>query len=259
MITRFDSFWKRLSEAQRGVLVLDYDGTLAPFVEEPTRAVPYPSLVPPLQALARDPQTRLVIVSGRSIDSLRPLLPLNPLPELWGTHGFERLRPDGSYQTQRNSSQLAKVLDCLEQEFSQEGWLDRCEKKPASFAFHWRGEDPDSQKIHEAKARQIFQKWEGKEGFALFPFNGGIELRLAACTKGRAMQALLDEEEPHVPFAYLGDDHTDEDAFRVLRGRGLPLLVASEERSTAAAGRLSSTAEVESFLQNWLSYLKKAR
>src|SRR4051812_9867820 len=71
------------------LLVLDYDGTVAPFNTERMKALPRPDLVPVLQELARSPLVRLVFSSGRPVEELEALLPLDPLPELYGGHGWE--------------------------------------------------------------------------------------------------------------------------------------------------------------------------
>jgi Trehalose-phosphatase len=97
------AFFSRLRDAPSRVLLLDYDGTLAPFRVERDLAVPYPELMGPLRDLQEDGRTRMVVVSGRSLDNLRPLLGLTPSPELWGTHGWERQRPGGPVERRRSS------------------------------------------------------------------------------------------------------------------------------------------------------------
>src|SRR5438105_8801942 len=92
-----EDFFMRLQRAPQGVLILDYDGTLAPFREDPAAAEPYPGVRERLDAIMDNPRTRLVIVSGRWTKDLLPLLHLRRLPEIWGSHGWEQLRPDGQY------------------------------------------------------------------------------------------------------------------------------------------------------------------
>lgn len=82
-----DSFFARLAAAPRRALLLDYDGTLAPFKTKRQQAAPYPG-VPELLAAVRDAgRTRVVVISGRSVADLGRLLGLDALPELWGSHG----------------------------------------------------------------------------------------------------------------------------------------------------------------------------
>ncbi|MCD6525558.1 MAG: hypothetical protein J7K75_01025 [Desulfuromonas sp.] len=86
-----NTFWRQLATAKKAILMLDYDGTLAPFRVEREQAVPYPGVRELLTAIQADTETRLVIISGRAIDDLLPLLAFNPPPEIWGCHGWERL------------------------------------------------------------------------------------------------------------------------------------------------------------------------
>jgi hypothetical protein len=89
-------FFERCRQAPARVLMLDYDGTLAPFQVRPDRALPYSGVTELLDDIMMAERSRIVIVSGRPIRELLPLLNLPSRPELWGAHGWERLRPDGS-------------------------------------------------------------------------------------------------------------------------------------------------------------------
>jgi len=93
---QLQSFFERLNSRGGGALALDYDGTLAPFQVDRDAAVPYPgvaALIRDIQALGR---TRVVLISGRPAEEVRRLLGVEPAPEIWGAHGRQRLRPDGS-------------------------------------------------------------------------------------------------------------------------------------------------------------------
>src|SRR5215813_10629982 len=87
-------FFERLRGQKKRALLLDYDGTLAPFRTQRDEAVPYPGIRGALSAIMKTCQTRLVVISGRSIADLAPLLGLSPCPEMWGSHGWERKLPD---------------------------------------------------------------------------------------------------------------------------------------------------------------------
>src|SRR4051812_45469800 len=92
-----EDFFSRLPRAMQRVLMLDYDGTLAPFRENRAEAEPYPGVRECLDALMEDTRTRVVLVTGRWTKDLLPLLQLRRLPEIWGSHGWEQLRPNGQY------------------------------------------------------------------------------------------------------------------------------------------------------------------
>src|SRR2546429_9964529 len=93
----YGSFLDRLRSASARVLLLDYDGTLAPFSADRNLAFPYPE-VPDLLARIMAEGTRVVLISGRPARELLLLSGIHPHPEIWGSHGLERLKPDGSYE-----------------------------------------------------------------------------------------------------------------------------------------------------------------
>jgi trehalose-phosphatase len=83
-------------------------------------------------------------------------------------------------------------------------------------------------------------------------FSQGMELRLRSANKGDAVRKLLEELDPDTPVAYLGDDATDEQAFRVLNGRGLTVLVGPKQRFTSAQAWLRPPEELRAFLNDWV-------
>ncbi|HET9123045.1 MAG TPA: trehalose-phosphatase, partial [Acidiferrobacteraceae bacterium] len=93
--TDMERFFQTLSQASVRLLALDYDGTLAPFVEDPARAVAYPGVMSRLQQLLDERATRLIFLTGRRIHDLMPLLELDPMPEIWGAHGYEHRAEGG--------------------------------------------------------------------------------------------------------------------------------------------------------------------
>jgi trehalose-phosphatase len=92
-------------------------------------------------------------------------------------------------------------------------------------------------------------------------FDGGIELRAAGCDKGQVVRQVLAELDagPAGCVAYLGDDHTDEDAFRALQGRGLRVLVRPKWRTTAADLWLRPPEGLREFLARWADIRERAR
>ena len=110
--TTFDlnHFFKRLKSEPSNLLFLDYDGTLAPFKINPQEAIPYPGIRKILSQLIECDKTRLVIVSGRHTREIIPLLNLDTPPEIWGSHGLERLKPGGDYQIAEIIAQYRKFL-----------------------------------------------------------------------------------------------------------------------------------------------------
>src|SRR3954452_4418344 len=79
----------RLARVPQLLVACDYDGTLAPIVENPTDAVPLPEAVAALRALANLPQTKVAVISGRALRDLAVLSRLPSEINLVGSHGSE--------------------------------------------------------------------------------------------------------------------------------------------------------------------------
>jgi len=254
-------FWKRLENSARAILLLDYDGTLAPFRDERHRAVPYPGVGRLLDAIRAETATRLVIVSGRSLDDLIPLLDLSPPPELWGCHGWEQWQPGRGRKTGGLAPPVRKALGEALRLAGTENLAGHCEVKPASVAFHWRGLAEDQRPAAEAAIAVAWTPLTRTGDLELHPFDGGLELRVAGFHKGRVVELLLAEEgqkpgttpRDQLAIAFLGDDRTDEDAFKALKNRGLAVLVRAELRPTEAEVHLVPPAGLLDFLRNWLA------
>ncbi len=247
-----DAFFERVRGAPARVLMLDYDGTLAPFHVDPAQVVPYPGVVPVLDAIMDSGATRLSIVSGRATRDLIPSLGLRRVPEIWGSHGWERLHPEGGYEAGRLAPPVRELLAGIEEWTGRiEALGGRCERKPASVAVHWRGLDNAAR----AEIRNVvFGKWMelGYVGnLAWHDFDGGIELRAPGRDKGDVVRAIAAEAGPGAALAYLGDDLTDESAFEAMPEDGLPVLVRPEFRPTRARLWLRPPAELLAFLARW--------
>ena len=246
------SFYVRLQEAPRRVLMLDYDGTLAPFRVRPEQATPYPGVSEMLVTLAMQEDTRVVVVTGRRAQDVAELLELSGLIEIWGVHGWERLLPGKELNSQEPTAEIRLALaeaHTLADGLRRSG--ARIERKPASIAFHWRGL-PDS--AVERLREQLQSAWRPFAESAMLewlPFDGGVELRAPGANKRFAVSAVLSETSADSVAAYLGDDLTDEDAFRAMKGRGLSVLVRPERRETEADVWIRPPDELLEFIGRW--------
>jgi trehalose 6-phosphate phosphatase len=247
-----DEYFDRIARARECVLLTDYDGTLAPFQVRPERAHPYPGVARLLDEIMAQGGTRVVVVSGRSLGDLLPLLKLKRQPEVWGAHGWQRLLPDGQRldcepgaETHARLSEAARIAqDCGCD-------VTRLEFKPASVALHWRG--LPALKVARLRDR-VSEAWRAlasDERLELMGFDGGLELRAPAFTKGHAVRTVLAETAEPGAVAYLGDDVTDEDAFTAVKPYGLAVLVRRELRETAADLWIRPPRELIAFLRRW--------
>jgi trehalose 6-phosphate phosphatase len=245
-----DEFFRSLADAANRVLLLDYDGTLAPFRVERDEAIVYPEVTDLLDAIIQDNLTRVVVISGRAIRDLIPLLKLRNLPEIWGAHGWERLLPDGTHIAHKLGNDLVEGLAEAEDWAVKQGFQKRIELKHGCLALHWRGLDEAVQNDIREGTYNHWQPLAKRYGLEIKRFDGGIELRAPGKDKGKAVNTILAEIE-QAAIAYLGDDLTDEDAFRALGERGLKVLVNARSRETAADIRLTPPEELLDFLERW--------
>lgn len=244
-VRRFGDFLAALS-GRKPALFLDYDGTLTPIVDRPDQA-----LLPEATRAAVDRLARLcpvAVVSGRDLDDVGAMVGLDGLVYA-GSHGFDIRGP--GVRTQIGLEYvpaLRRAADSLEKGLAHiAGAL--VERKRFAVSVHTRlvaaGLKPavaDTVRA-VAAAEPELRITGGKEILELRPD--------LPWDKGRAVLALLDllgPSEVGTMPVYIGDDETDEDAFRALRGRGIGIRVTDHPAGTAAQWSLSDPDEVRLFL-----------
>ena len=236
---------------QPGILLLDYDGTLAPFREQRDQAFPYPGVREILSRLPASGPGRFILVSGRDAPEAVRLLGLSPPPEVWGCHGAQRRLPSGEIQSLMLSREQENFLQNAATMLGN-GAPDALERKPCSLAFHVRGLAERKQAWLLEWVESAWQLSANRLGLELHPFDGGLEIRLPGIDKGRAITTLAEENPGHA-LVYLGDDRTDEDAFAALRDGDIGILVSERLKHTAASFRITPPTELLSFLEAWQS------
>ncbi len=245
------NFLPGIPRARVRALMLDYDGTLAPFCVDPARAFPYAEISPLLERLQKQTDTRLVIVSDRPANSVARLLRL-PGVEIWGRHGLEQLSADGTLNRPDIPAESLQAIAEAAEMLMKEGLGEFAEHKFASIAIHWRGKEALAGHL----TRRVLRTWsiiQRSKGVRLVLFDGGIEIAASARNKADVVQAVLREIGPDAAVAYLGDDTSDEDAFGALHGRGLNILVREEYRRTVADVWIRPPDEVAAFLSAWIA------
>jgi trehalose-phosphatase len=250
-VIQIPDFWELFKQNKPRFLGLDYDGTLAPFHVDPMKARPLPGVTDLVSRLAADDQTRVAIISGRPVVEVMALLG-NPRVTIIGSHGFELWPVDGVRVVRQPQPNQQEGLETIRQWIEQQPFQHKLERKVASLAVHTRGLDPvEAVTIEE----HVAGTWS--EQVVLFDlecrrFNGGVEIRCAGWDKGAALTELLSMQPENVWPVYVGDDDTDEDAFTVLRGRGVGIKVGDASWPTAALGFLPDCQAVVNFLRTWV-------
>ena len=250
--SQLDAFFGAMASASRALLMLDYDGTLAPFHQKRHQASPYPGVADLIQDIMRNRFTRVVVVSGRDTSETIPLLGIHPAPEVWGLHGLQRCSPGGDIATLTVPTEVLEALSDADRWLAYQQLRHTAEYKTGSIAVHWRGlAEHDAEHIRG----RVLLGWApiaSCTGLDLLEFDGGVEIRAPEADKGDVVHTLLGESGPGTSAAYLGDDATDEHAFRAIGGNGLSVLVRPRRRHTAAQVWLRPPEELVTFLTEWL-------
>ncbi len=242
------AFWNRLQAAPRRVLLLDYDGTLAPLRIDRARARPVPGVVPTIRRILALQAAEVIVVSGRPCDEVATLLGRLDV-EILGTHGWERRARSGHVDRRSLTTDQEAALARAVKLAGASGLGGRLEAKYASVAIHTRGLSPATARDVEVLARRLFMPLTRSGQLDVQGFDGGVELRARGADKGTAVRGIVDHMGTDEMAVYLGDDVTDEDAFEALGSRGIGILVRAHDRPTRAAFRLGGPTTVVRFLE----------
>jgi len=234
-----------IARVKRLLVALDFDGTLAPEVDDPEQARATPEARAAVLALLALPNTRVALISGRSIASLEQVSDLPDEALLVGSHGIEiRLDHPGDTVSLDTSeieqvSVLGGVLGEVADSFDQV-WL---ETKPAGFALHTRlASDHNSRVAHLVALSEATAE---VDNLTVRRGKDVLEFSVRGETKGDAVEHLRAYTSANAVF-YAGDDVTDEDAFAALGPDDLGLKSGAGE--TIASHRVAGPHQVAQVL-----------
>lgn len=247
-MTRPDADSILRAAAGRGLAVfLDYDGTLTPIVERPEDAVLSDATRGVLRKLAL--RHTVAIVSGRDLADVRARVGLEGL-HYAGSHGFDIAGPRGSHAHAAAlgaAPHLAAAADEVERDSAGLAGV-QVERKRFAVAVHFRRARPSDAQALEAAVDRALARHPGLRktgGKMIFELRPDVDW-----DKGRAVLWLIEELKLQDALpVYLGDDLTDEDAFRALAGRGIGIAVLDAPRATAARHVLPDTDAAREFLR----------
>ena len=238
-----DSELGELAARRPLLLASDYDGVLAPLVDDPSAAVPAPGVAAALARLAGVDGVTVALVSGRGVTDLQQTSGLAG-PYRWvGSHGAEFDGPlTGPLAARRDD--LAALLRPLVAATPGA----RLEVKPASVAVHVR------QVADRSAAAELLAEVERRvdSSLTLKPGKEVLEVAVTDADKGAALVRLRDELGA-AAVLYLGDDVTDEDGFRALGPDDVTVKIGAGD--TAARYRVGHPADVLAVLDRLLGLL----
>lgn len=234
------------------LVAVDFDGTLTPIVDHPAGAMLPPRAREVLERLGARPDTDVAVVSGRALEDVRERIALDGIYYA-GNHGMEIEGPGIQEIHGAAAATRPAIARCAEEIRDALHGVPGVvlEDKGLTISVHYRQvRGDDVHRVHDAVRRTC----GGDPAVRVTEGKKVLEVRPAVdWDKGRATRFLLDVLETgassSVPTVYLGDDVTDEDAFRALRGRGAGVIVADPvPETTAATAWLRSPEEVVGLL-----------
>lgn len=256
LFAQWGKITKKIETADYILLLLDFDGTLSPIVSRPEKAVLAKGMKPPLISLTKKENFSIGVITGRRLEDVQKLVKIRNIYYA-GNHGLQIKGPDIDFLYPR-LSHIKDILQKLTKLFEKalrgvKGVI--IENKRFGLSVHYRlVEDRDVGKVKEIfkkVASPFLNKRElktmsGKKVLELVPsfnWNKGKALKLIE------KQVLLAKnlKKGKVITIYLGDDRTDEDAFKVLTDKGISVHVGNLKNSKAKYS-LKNSAEVKNFL-----------
>jgi trehalose 6-phosphate phosphatase len=238
-----------LDDPQRSLIALDFDGTLAPIVEDPEQARAHPRAVPALVRLAAHVGTVAVLTGRSALDAVR-YAGVSDVPELSGLvvlghYGAQRWAAETGRLTsppppEEVHTARAALPDVLAAAGAPAG--THVEDKGSALGVHVRRTDDPAAAL--ALLREPLTELAGRTGLVLEPGRMVLELRPPGMDKGAALRALVQERAARAVL-FAGDDLGDLAAYaavQTLRSEGVAgLLVCS---ASAEVGELAERADV---------------
>ena len=234
-------------------LFLDYDGALSPIVRDPGKAVLSLRMRGRLEALSKAGRCRIAVISGRALEDIRRRVGIAGIT-YGGNHGLEVEGPEGNFRYPV-PEKARRALDAVCRTVARElaaipgAFL---EEKGMTLTVHLRKVKRGELLIAAHAVSEATRSYRMRGEIVVRPGKEAFEIRPSVeWDKGKTVLWLLGKStvaggEPPWPLC-LGDDRTDEDAFRAIRDRGLTVFVGAP-RQTKARYYLRNVGEVAAFL-----------
>ena len=242
--------------AQRRCILLDYDGTLAPFTNFPSRAEPSAEVLDVLQKLCFDARNDLVIISGRDTETLDKWLGHLPI-HMVAEHGSFIKKKTGNWEQQSTvmpewKEQIRPILQLF---------TTRCagsfvEEKRNTLTWHYRNTNPDLGFIRSRELLNSLQQLTVNTSLQIIDGNKVLEIRMTGIDKGITATKLINIFRPDFILC-MGDDTTDEDMFRTLERLAVTIKVGNT--ASSAKYNLMSQEDVLPFLQQFVTSIKSGK
>ncbi len=238
----------RIQNVENLFLLLDYDGTLTPIVSRPELALCPPKVKKYLEKLRDLPGVDLAVISGRSLEDVQGKIGVSGITYV-GNHGLEIQNPVGRHKRSlvpARKRELKSITQNLQNALKEIPGILFEEKGP-TLSVHYRNVPRKFftrvSRVVETELQRGEDRWKMAFGKMVLEIRPNIDFH-----KGKAVRELLKTSSLDLLPIYLGDDQSDEDAFRVLSGRGISVYVGRGTFPSEADFFLQDPEEVQEFL-----------
>lgn len=222
------------------ILFLDYDGTITPIVETPEKAVLSKETKQLLEGMSKNPRLKLVFISGRTLKDIKNRVGLkNAIYS--GNHGLELEGPKIKFEF-LVSPRYKMILEHIKEDLIQKLCPIKgvfVEDKGLSLSIHYRLVAKKNMSLIKTIFHETISQYLVREKIKIKPGKMVLEVRpVLEWDKGKIVLWLLRRQlfaakDGNVSSIYIGDDLTDEDAFKALKNKGLTIFVGKPKKSYA--------------------------
>jgi trehalose 6-phosphate synthase/phosphatase len=237
------------NNANKRCILLDYDGTLAPYQKLPSLAAPSEELIQLLRDLTNDPSNEVVIISGRDVHTLEKWL---------GKLSLNMIAEHGAcvkYNGEEWKEQVAVNTEWKEQVRPlMQLFVDRCagsfiEEKKSTLAWHYRNTNQELGFMRSRELRNSLLQLTANTPLQVVDGNKVLEVRMVGVDKGMAAINMISGIDPDFILC-IGDDATDEDMFKAMRDKAYTIKIG--RANTSAQYTILSQKDVFPFLRRFI-------
>ena len=241
-------------KAKKRCILLDYDGTLAPYQKLPSMAAPSEELMELLKQITDDQSNEIVIISGRDVNTLEKWL---------GKLSLNMIAEHGAcikYRSQAWKEQMAINTEWKEQVRPlMQLFVDRCagsfiEEKKSTLAWHYRNTNQELGFVRSRELRNSLLQLTANTPLQVVDGSKVLEVRMVGVDKGTAAVSMINGLDPDFILC-VGDDATDEDMFKAMRDKAYTIKIG--RANTSAEYTILSQKEVFPFLRRFIESVEK--
>lgn len=247
-----ESILKAYKKAERRLILLDYDGTLMPFFNNPYDAQPDKELCNILDLLTADDKNKVVIISGRDKNTLSNFMDDFNV-DLVAEHGiwYKKGLAEWKLSGQQTEGWKKEIMPFLKMYVARTPGTF-IEEKDYSLVWHFRKTDSEFGEMRASELMANLNYLTAQMNLQLLEGNKVVEIKDAKVNKGKVAQLWLEENYEFV--VAIGDDRTDEDMFKFLPKSGLSIKVGHQE--TSAKYSVSNYQDVRELLLTFITSIE---